>query len=133
MILDGSGVTEPGPTRAGARGKPNLFNYYNFKLLIHTVIVISIHDQCLYTPFKHSFHQCNITEIKPQVKIYPQFGLLNTEKPSASGVLHHPDPLFYNFQFLGPAITKHSVTPLGDGLCPHLEEIFIKFNRWLCK
>ena len=61
-----------------------------------------------------TLHQCNrnITEIKPQAKLSPQFGLFNSEKPSAFGALRPPDPLLYNYQFLGPAITKHSVTPL---------------------
>ena len=75
----------------------------------HTYSVISIHHQCLYTAFEHSFHQCNI---KPQAKISPHFGLFNSEQPSASGGLRPTDPLLYNSQFPGPAITKHSVTPL---------------------
>ena len=48
-------------------------------------------------------------EIKPQAKISPQFGLFNSEKPSVSRGLRPPNPLLY---FLGPAINKHSVTPL---------------------
>ena len=78
------------------------------KFFNHTSSVISIHDQCLYTTFEHSFHQCKITEIKQQATFFSQFGLFN----SASRGLHPQDSLLYNSQFLSPAITKHFIMPL---------------------
>ena len=104
-----SGISEPRPTRAGACATQLLFIYF---FNIHTYSVILIHDQCLYTAFEHSFRQSYITEIKPQARISPQFGLFISENPSVSVELCPPDPLFYYSQFLGPAITKHSVMPL---------------------
>ena len=76
-----------------------ILNFLN----IHTYSVLPIHDQCLYTAFRHSFHQCNTTEIKPQAKISPQFGVFNSEnceRPWESGVLRPQTHCFTALNFL---------------------------------
>ena len=65
--------------RAGAR-ETHYFNYFNYFKHFFTYSVISIHDQCLYIAFEHSFHQCNITEIKPQVGPSHKFPLILVSK-----------------------------------------------------
>ena len=98
MINDtDSGISEP--TRVEAQAT-QLFFFFNIFFNTHTYSAISIHAQCLYTAFEHSFHQCNITEIKPQTKISPQFGLFNSEKPLASGRLRPQTSCFTTLNFL---------------------------------
>ena len=65
-----------------------------------TYSVISIHDQCLFTAFEYSFHQYNVTEIKPQAKIHPQFGLLTLKKRQFLGGAAPQTRCFITLNFL---------------------------------
>ena len=92
-----SGVTEPGQHNCF---KKLYYYYYIFSFAIPTLILSSQFMISVCTPLLSIFHQCNITEIKPQAKVSPQFGLFNSKKPSASGGTAPQTPCFTPLNFL---------------------------------